>query len=1131
MSSVYLVGDFILNRRAIKENIYPCFNFNILKENVYIPFAEASFQIETVIKHIGEIVTINSEEFIFAEFNINSKASSVDIEGIVSYACFFQLAYTIKNYTHLHDIKTLVNLYQSKIILYNRVPVGDLKVFFELEDVFFKKDICVKVDNVIGTVNIVKRDISCFNRDLFVQETLLKIKDTFFDYLILPKWKVYELENDFKNPDIFTLKQDNLLKNFILEYDYSALKQNNEEFENGVYDIESCLCFKFTIEDPYTEVQMPAAPAHFNLSIKSLIKGNIYGAYHLATDRSFIGGELYGPIEVVLVQKSMDGFNYKIVNIENNYYKLLDTHIKPSIFVNIGSFFEKIGVYITPKNLSFNMVKASISIIEPTFVDLINSMEFPLLDMYVIIDAENTDIKDNMYFLLYYKTYEQTRIVKEGVYRNIVFNKFLIFNFEHVPFYKFNVLFLSDFRYFPFTTEIPSKKLFYIKEFKFLCITIDSYLRIENFSSYPMAITTMKKQIIIQNEKSFIWIYNLFNKQLGYIKTNETYLIADLLSIFEVFNSKEYRYHSYILYTQIQGIFVWSEETINKSLNYMNKEKIREATEFIRNANVYPYGILRIYSFNSLNPEHEYLNLTNNNLFNYNNTFFIVDVSSVMKLNDYKKVNSSKIVNLSDFNRMFVFNTQINKVSTFVEKELLILRLVRSGLGVEQGVFLVENNLTATNNLFCLEKPWIVPSTAPAAFVPVNTIDTTEESISYYAHSIKNNIYYFVSILTSQDIGGFDMEIVFKIDSNLEYIGSEIVQCDFSYTNNFVSNNVFMLGEFKYKTQQNILSSMYRLCDFKYTKVLSLIKGILSAYSHSFTLNKGIESIGGHIDKWATTWMQLFIPTAADISDISIKVFELIPSSTEWTLDIPLEYRYVNDKLQGFSKPIPKKADPKIPSISLKEIEADPLYTTKTKIPKEELCKEFYKMLDNDGFTYEIESDDKLLIGNYVYKIKKDFYGGDIKEVASSFVKNRYASDIDIFKNTLIEILEAKTQEPIDENFTIDKFELTAKDFNNQISEEALEAIQNQIDAAQQEALQEQEKKSVRMSIDEYIAQHPEMEAEIKQYIDDLNMLADAYVWEGNPARTPIDGKLFKKVKMSQIMEIKPRTIQKEEDV
>jgi hypothetical protein len=387
--------------------------------------------------------------------------------------------------------------------------------------------------------------------------------------------------------------------------------------------------------------------------------------------------------------------------------------------------------------------------------------------------------------------------------------------------------------------------------------------------------------------------------------------------------------------------------------------------------------------------------------------------------------------------------------------------------------------------------------------------------------NIENNIYYFFEFEWLKNKKGFMFECEFSYTSST-LIEGFMFETTFQILDFNINNNLYSLGEFYYNTPIDVEGDTFYLCKYRYDKIKKGLGYLMAKYPNTISINKGLSNVGGHLDKWSTVWAQIFIPTAADVSNIQVLVYDLTPSEEIWTIEMPIDYIYVDEILPAEDKPRPKKGKLNMPHIALMPEEAYPKEILKKKPKDEKLCQAIYKNLDYSGFEYNIESDDKLLIGNYVYKIKKDMYGGELIETTSMFVKNRYASDLDVFKNKMIDMLESQVKKPVDDDYSIDKFKLAPSDFGNNISQEAFKQIENQMDNLKE--ANEKSKEVDNMSINEYMKSHPDQAKEMKKYLDDLNSPMDAYVWENNPARKPIDGVLFKKVKISQKLEIKPRT-------
>jgi len=295
------------------------------------------------------------------------------------------------------------------------------------------------------------------------------------------------------------------------------------------------------------------------------------------------------------------------------------------------------------------------------------------------------------------------------------------------------------------------------------------------------------------------------------------------------------------------------------------------------------------------------------------------------------------------------------------------------------------------------------------------------------------------------------------------------------------------------------------------------VKGVIK-------LDTSIYNFSTYVNKYKSIWVQLYGPERGEVADIQVDIFNFTPIDTNWTIEMDVVYKYVDENVEAEDVSKPDKMS--MPNISMMGMEPVFGQSTRVKKEKENICDAIYKQLDYAGFEYELERDDKLLFGNYVYKILKELYGPHLEDRTSMFIANRLVSDLDLFSNNVIDVQESLVEKDKAKEFDMSNFKLTSDDFGGGIAQDALDDINKDI-----KEKVEKTKEIVNVSsIDELIKKYPDLKEEIKYYLDKLNVIQDTYVWSNTPFRTPIDGVLFKQLPVRQDFAIIPKETGENDD-
>jgi len=1116
MSFIYFLTELELNFENVggflSSEIYIHFNETTIKESIS---PKIDFSIEKTIKNIGEIETFESTIFDLLKINIDYRVILPTVKGFLSYPIFFQHLNNPYVYEHIHDTPLLFGIHQDIVYQYIDSYIEDMNVFFQINQkptIIFNASLTG--DGIIGEINKIVKDAFYVQKNLFKHINIYRISDyKFFNFN--PKIWEFNLIEGFKLLNIFPLDKVIVFKevepiNWAPDY--------TVEFEPGEYQNIGGVFVPFKIE--WTSefiVEGMSKAIHFNLVLDFVIEESIYGEYSLNQTLDYVGGMFVGPIKVAKIATDKDiGYNYTIVDIECPPIPLLNVSKTKTSFVFIKSEIWPLAFFNGWKNIGPTIQEFDFKIISPEPVKLIEGFATPLLEMFVKNEKIYTDITDNNILFVKFVAHPDIVTTKEGVYRTISFDKAIKFDRSEYPYYNFDVDFLSEWHSYPFSFEKLDYDVLLFEDSKFYGMSIPHYWLLEENKFYA-SVELIDDSIIVENSISKLTMYNNNGNIAGkYSWADKIEFISDILPYIYVFLSLEYIKYAYILYTELTGDFIWTDETLTEAVNFMKSDRIKNATSYCQQNNIYPYGVYRLISLNSNSFTNEYLNINKDNGFYYDDIFVFLDVSSVSqvnKVNRYSKVGIYSIKNSKMLSGVYVDN--LWKIENC--KQLKIIS--------EKGVGGISNSLIKYGIENYKAVDIIIGKTITIGdpeIVPIGTLPWKSPLYEgTFNGDIKENIYpLFTMDFQESNIGGYDWWTTFSCDSYID-ISANPIEIDFRFANYNVGGLVYGPESFSFNTPTTIKQSILALTTYHVNVVKNNIGGIISNVPITIKLNQGIKNVGGHIDKYSTVWLQTFIPEAGEASELAISVYDIVATENTWEINFPIVYRYVDNTLPGENKPIPKKQDVVMPHIQTRKLEASYPTVSKPKIQETQLCQAPYKLLDYSGFDYALESDDKLLIGNNVYEVKKGLFGGSLTEKTSMFVSNRYASDLGVFNNELIDMIQGLVDEPEDDNYTIDKFTLTADDFGGNISKESLESLNSQIGNVSGGI--EKAQKIDNQTVEEFMASHPEYKEEMKRYLDDLRTPADSYVWDNNPARRPIDGKLFKKTQMEQKINIEIR--------
>ena len=1048
-----------------------------------------TFTIVKEIENIGYYEDLNSYYSSDISLNIIKEKETINVKSFYSYSCF---------YSTLYNPPAIIHVYDSKYIFKLKQEIVKSEPFYLKEN----KVIC----NNISQIGFYLFDIQASS--IMGNNITQSIKS--------PSNKIY---NSFNFKEIFYIEECSFMFNLVA-WDFKPIIAGSLSLTriiNNKFKIDTFIHSTISLYEGYIDFEDKVYPflklglqqnldayySYFqklNVSIDYTLNGVV--SEKLVFNDMLVLNEIYSS-NIIIVPVVTKAYDYKIVDISPVYFDIFNVSNHTGTYTNLEGVlleFCTMNSIISLCDYTSNFVKYKVT----STIDRkdLEGITLYLNELLILSSKFLTDVsyeKNNVFTI---KIYEHS-FKKENLFRQILFNKRPKKISKHAFFGKFQRI--KDLHLN--TTSIIFDNIVTING-KFLTDT--SYKNIFNVKSYKNVTSTpvsteislipTGKHIVYQYVDIFMYIDGTLKGKITNKNNGFSYNIAILAYTLNVFLKPKYKRAAFILKTQLDKTYEWSEKTIEKA-----KETILEAkneTEICQKLGIYPYGIRDILNFSGSYYRNYYIP-NGTNMFLYEGMVFYVENYPIerqnVELDIYKDIKIVGINNtvfkvLSSYKR--IANTITNTTYEFVDlintpKKDYYLKA--SGILKNKHIIYKNSNfVNYKNKLYLTNKKTINTNSFVCAFVGLLPKINTKD--------IQSDIF-------SININGITVNNV--LSDNL-YLSIEINP----FLNEVLSPNQYI----HINTPTTLNNISLDVCNFEFIKVKNSFN-----YIDSVIFNIKIAeliNLQGIINKYNTVWMQIFYPMQADIANISINLIDIQPVNEQFTIDMPITYSYVDDLQGKIEGPRPNKQTISLPSIMTLYEEGILDIPTKTKIKTEQhFCQDAFNGFSLDGFSFNIERDNKLLVGNNTYRQVKNIYGALIEEKQSIFIGDRKLSDISLFtKQVSEEILNDVNFDNIQE-FSEKDLLFTSEDM--EVDNEELAKINRE--------LQELEKQSSQQIVAEdnehtkKILSDPKIKEEIDRYIDDLGDPYDSVKFPDVETRPYIDGKLLKKIRVEQTLVIKER--------
>lgn len=866
------------------------------------------------------------------------------------------------------------------------------------------------------------------------------------------------------------------------------------EFPNMRYEIDD-LDYgehgKFVSEPCFLDSDSYCGPFEYNVG--GLASGDLYSnelTMHIEVPRdvegilldaslsssfSAAGESVYGPFYIV--NAFGDSPEDRIVDVAEDLFPILSYEPHNMALVNVREELYKVAVARVPSHSDPLYTDVVLFVPVAAYVDAEESV-FELCELFVVY----VDTRRNVDALVHYAGYLHVYKLQErafGAHRLIVFDKTPDLDMEHVPFVEFEQARLDTARYSDMIVAAEDLgELYSMDDTRYQLFVKEGYKRLEPVS-FAAPVGFMEDALVATDGSVTIVVTGA----LTLIRSGaESFSFGAMIMRAPQVFTQEYRRYASILAAP-SG---WSRETLDRAKEYM--ESIDHASLFAMGA--YPYGVARVIGHENI--DRQYLSITDACFGEFEGVRFLIDVESVQSVTTHFRYRRTEIVSIAGGGIAFI-----------PEPDGLYFLSGRYDGVIDTPVsrFRVLPNRAQLVDTFMFSSSVVTGiSREEYKFPDVGSYPTTFSFHDVYLEMFTLRVGAFAA---SEEYAPGELLVEQRVDA-----GDIVLEAELSVIVDFATQAVYGEGDIFVNMPVDIEGVALpgpTLFIAAGDKVVS------PEYARGeIALNDDVVHAKTLMTEYPAIWMQMYGKVLDDVADISARMFDFNYRQNGFSIDVAFKYVYVDEAAEyEDDRPKPKKDE--MPSILLSTLHAQPKGFMRRR-PETKRCVAVTGSDIQDYISYDIEDGGNIFVGNFDFDGKRDLYGSDLVKKSSVFLPGRYASDLGALKNRLVDIVEASLEEEAAEGFDIKNFRLTEEDFGGLVTEEGLRSINAQI--AQNRDLGDIVQKVESITLSEYLAAHPEAAEEIRMALNDLVSLADAYVWDGVPTRRPIDGKLFKRLKM-----------------
>lgn len=1093
------------------------------------------------VEYLGNIEDIKPEITKLVSFSSTNHAKYVNTSGFLSYICFYQKTNHLIDYEHIHKTDTTFKMYQPL----RKYPISSLtpsKVFVNTNR---KPTKVFDVKSQLG-MNVYHQSFRPYSKlpRIFKKQDVYKLSPLKLSQIHF-HWVPGYIENDKRDSvihtDVVRVKYD--LETFVNKKNIgSANYFNNIFYSSNTGKVSPKLYYNLEpLVNHFVDMNLPVnmkpmyGKIHYQYNPRMDLKDANYGYYLIGGANIALKDILYGPIEIVRIKTDSDKTN-SFVTFKPASYPLCHIGNSDATYeISKGLLFH-MGSYATPKDVTGITILAGDYIIPE--IEWENTKDYisPVMyysEEYKIVKVSVAEENFGYGTLI---VHSKITTIKEYAYRDIHFNK-QPQQLEGIPYYKDSWVGLQNVKYKDLmSTEKLLFQVSYIRPDKQKSMFV--YEKVYRITTYKKVFELDWAQNLLSYkdiESELIFLRNgsiisaVISQQLN---NGEVQTYSDIVRHALVFN-RTYTKNAWILKTKMDGTYDWEDATVKQAYDYFVNDDVWEATKYFSKIGVYPFGVKHLLDLEYKNDLKAYLDTRKETRFRFScSSFQCTDEYKRKKVtvfldlapinNTLEKTRFKSFYMARDLKGLYFFKelaSDMSYIENFSNNDLVRItpHLFKYNVSNYTAKGLISFDL---ENVLLYQEEWFANKEAETKvenkyFSRVYSENITNGNIIYY-QTFNNSIYHFVLLDAPINLQKYELEVDIHVEVPIFDNNNYELQSDLTIKEDHSNTDIYYLCEFTLNVPQDIKGATYKFNEAVISIINNQQPNVISQKG-DIVLNTTLYNFNTYVSKYGVIWGQLYFPTRTQLANIGINMFNFYFEALEWHFTIPFNYYYVNTKIKGSNKPIPKKGFGVPPGLTSKKIRTTidmnlPMVKNKGK----NICPSPYKRIDRDGFDFEIERDDKLLIGNNLYDRIETIFDYNIEDVKSMFVDGREASDLGLLSKNKIEELKSKVNEKTDEAFDIKDFSLKSKDFGGNITDSDLKVKNQLISDGINKIINTIPLDSGKNQIEELIKQYPKYKQDIERQIDQTRNVSDLYVWNNVPARRPMDFVLTKSVHVKE---------------
>jgi len=1122
---LYIEAHF--NIQTLNALTIECISFQIKKENLKgFVTPECYLSANNVVQFVGEYHNFNEYYIDYIDFSISNFTKNKKLKEVYSYNCFYSTLRNPFNRTHFHNVGTLFSI-KSVIMRANfECKINDYKVDFALpSSMFYLKNLNLKAFVLTNSWGVIKNAELFFMGCNFPILTRLNKKNKYTSIWTNSKNHPYCITNKnyfFRIPlilhirigditvlteveDNYTIEEPTTISlNYIIKPFVKIVKLNNdllpvtseEQYFNIflLHNLNSVYSLKLKYKDTYNLKSLVSACLHIIPVVAPK------GEYYIIDTKDF-----YKQIFKVSEVK-----NGNIANLNGVSLYLCDMW---GIY-QLNEVYGKTSKFILKTKIDK--------------IDILNGIISDFTDLNIIIYKRIINLKSvGINSLIRLRIYSTSEFQKKGLYRSIRFNKVQKKPNKAAPFYETDWVKLVNYS----MTNIIFDNLISGNAYKNMR---GPYKRIFNMPIYYSLknsfcvgkLSLIKKGIgfyvVNKNNnntynKLFVYLYSNNGQISGHLQNilyssdgleinRKSISSVELIYLLNVYLQPSYRRAAYIFKTKQDGTFDWDRKTMNYYKKILLSDDVIRANNECKRMGISPYGIRKVVGFELSKKEMSNIYYFDNQEthFNYKGVDYYIDTYPIEKQNVFYSFLK---------NYEFIKNVESSYYSFTIKNEVTTINSSKI-------------NIEAKASVFYLHKSNFYIKSGDIRYI--RAIDSSNEykiTFNYFSREImdlKPIVKNFVSTSKLLNLRNF------KYPLYLQIIEVDIKDTLFDYYDVYINMprtlNPYYSNEQKFKLNKPIslngivFKNIFR---YKFIHVLKKYKGVYSNVFHIKIAQR--ETLKKVYSKYDSVWMQIYFSNYSDMAIDETILFLFNKNNDEFSIDMPIRHGFV-DKMGGEEE---IKKDKYWPDFLQ---DGDPEYgnflvedTPNHKAEPTKNCINVYNKLSYSGFNFEIERDDKILVGNLVYKTTKRLYGSNIEEKQSLMVEGHSISDNGIFHENLQEHIAAIVDKEKVKDFREEDMRFTKEDLKGYAyPNEYIKSLNNQLIKGVEGVNTSISAEDVISTQNEQVLSEETVE-EIRRYIDDLGDVSDSMIYDMVPTRPIIDGKLLKKIIVPQDVSVTDR--------